>query len=116
MTGSSKHSRNISRPAWPPDQRPRFGKSISRSIPLFDQILTFGFCSLGEAERSEVAFGLIDQLWKISGGRRAPVGNAVEFVEFSEPGFVKIGANLLARPVGQGAFVSTQTRVLATDP
>jgi hypothetical protein len=55
-------------------------------------------------------------LWKISGGRRAPVGNAVEFVEFSEPGFVKIGANLLARPVGQGAFVSTQTRVLATDP
>ena len=96
--------------------RPRFGKSISRSTPLFEQILNFGFCSLGEAERSEVAFGLIDQSWKISGGRRAPVANAVEFAEFCEPGFVKIAANLLVRPARQGAFLSTQTRVLATDP
>jgi hypothetical protein len=95
--------------------RPRFGKGISGSIPLFEQILNFGFCSLGEAERSEVAFGLIDQSWKVSGGRRAPVKDAVEFAEFSEPGFVKIGANLLARPARQGAFLSTQTRVLATD-
>lgn len=95
--------------------RPRFGKSISRSIPLFEQILNFGFCLLGEDGASEVAFGLIDQSWKISGGRRAPVGNAAEFTEFSEPGFVKIGANLLARPARRGAFLSTQTRVLATD-
>lgn len=95
--------------------RPRFGKGVSGSIPLFEQILSFGFCSLGEAERSEVAFGLIDQSWKVSGGRRAPVGNAAEFAEFSEPGFVKIGANLLARPARQGTFLSTQTRVFATD-
>jgi hypothetical protein len=94
--------------------RPRFGNGISGSIPLFEQILNFGFCLLGE-EASEVAFGLIDQSWKVSGGRRAPVANAVEFARFSEPGFVKIGANLLARPVRQGAFLSTQTRVLATD-
>jgi hypothetical protein len=95
--------------------RPRFGKGMSGSIPLFEQILDFGFCSLGEEEASEVAFGLIDQSWKVSGGRRAPVTSAVEFAEFSEPGFVKIGANLLARPARQGAFLSTQTRVLATD-
>jgi hypothetical protein len=95
--------------------RPRFGKGISRSNPLFEQILNFGFCSLGE-EESEVAFGLIDQSWKVSGGRRAPVNSAIEFTEFSQPGFVKIGANLLARPSRHGAFVSTQTRVLATDP
>ena len=96
--------------------QPRFGKSISRSNPLFEQILNFGFCLLGETEASEVAFGLIDQSWKVSGGRRAPVKDAIEFTAFSEPGFVKIGANLLARPSRQGAFVSTQTRVLATDP
>jgi hypothetical protein len=95
--------------------RPRFGKGLSGSIPLFEQILNFGFCPLGEAERSEVAFGLVDQSWKVSGGTRAPVKDAVEFAEFSEPGFVKIGANLLARPARQGAFLSTQTRVLATD-
>lgn len=59
--------------------RPRFGKSISGSNPLFEQILTFGFCLLGEAEASEVAFGLIDQSWKVSGGRRAPVKDAAEF-------------------------------------
>jgi hypothetical protein len=95
--------------------RPRFGKGMS-SNPLFEQMLSFGFCLLGEAEAGEVAFGLIDQSWKVSGGRRAPVEDATEFSEFSEPGFVKIGANLLARPSRHGAFVSTQTRVLATDP
>lgn len=96
--------------------RPRFGKSMSRSAPLIEQILAFGFCLLGEDEAREVAFGLIDQSWKASGGRRAPVSDAVEFAQFSEPGFVKIGANLLARPARHGAFLSTQTRVLATDP
>jgi hypothetical protein len=96
--------------------RPRFGKGISPSSPLFAQMLDFGFCPLGEAEGSEVAFGLIDQSWKISGGRRAPIKDAAEFTTFSEEGFVKIGANLLARPSRQGTFISTQTRVLATDP
>ena len=96
--------------------RPRFGKGITRSEPLFEQILNFGFCLLAEAQASEVAFGLIDQSWKISGGRRARIMDAAEFTEFSEPGFVKIGANLLARPSQEGALVSTQTRVLATDP
>ena len=95
--------------------RPRFGKGMSGSIPLFEQILSFGFCLLGEAEASEVAFGLIDQSWKLSGGRRAPVGNDIEFAQFSEPSFIKIAANLLARPVRNGTFLSTQTRVLATD-
>ncbi|MGH8937543.1 MAG: hypothetical protein ACRDXD_14985 [Acidimicrobiia bacterium] len=95
--------------------RPRFGNAIEGSTPLFEQILDFGFCSLGNDQTSEVAFGLIDQSWKVSGGRRATVGNAAEFAEFSEPGFVKIGANLLARPAREGAFLSTQTRVLATD-
>jgi len=95
--------------------RPRFGKTISRSVPLFEQILNFGFCPLGEVEANEVAFGLIDQSWKVSGGRLAAVANAAEFAEFSEPGFVKIGANFLARPARHGAFLSTQTRVLATD-
>ena len=96
--------------------RPRFGKGISQSSPLFAQILDFGFCLLGEAEGNEVAFGLIDQSWKVSGGRRAPVKDAAEFTAFSKPGFVKIGANLVSRPSRHGAFISTQTRVLATDP
>ena len=95
--------------------RPRFGKGMSGSTPLFEQILSFGFCPLGEAQGSEVAFGLIDQSWKVSGGKRASVGNAADFAQFSEPGFVKIGANLLARPARGGTFLSTQTRVLATD-
>lgn len=96
--------------------RRRFGKSLSGSISLFEQMLDFGFCPLGEEEGREVAFGLIDQSWKVSGGKRAPIGDAVEFARFSEPGFVKIGANLLARPARGGTFLSTQTRVLATDP
>jgi hypothetical protein len=83
---------------------------------LFEQILNFGFCPLGEEEANEVAFGLIDQSWKVSDGSRAPIANAAEFADFSEPGFIKIGDNVLARPARNGAFLSTQTRVLATDP
>jgi hypothetical protein len=95
--------------------RPRFGRSMSGSTPLFVRMLDFGFCSLGEDEGREVAFGLIDQSWKVSGGIRALLGNAGDFAHFSEPGFVKIGMNLQARPARDGAFLSTQTRVLATD-
>ena len=96
--------------------RPRFGKGISLSNSLFEQMLGFGFCLLGEAEASEVAIGLIDQSWKVSGGARAPIEDAIEFSEFCDPGFVKIGANLLAQPFRGGTFLSTQTRVHATDP
>lgn len=99
-----------------PDRgRPRFGKSLKRSVPLFEQMLGFGFCLLGDEEAGEVSFGLIDQSWKVSGGRRALVGNAIDFAQFTEPGFVKIGVNLSALPAGDGAFLSTQTRVFATD-
>ena len=95
--------------------RPRFGRSINGSVPLYDQIRRFGFCSLGETDASEVAFGLIDQSWKVSGGKRVSVGHVEDFAKFSEPGFVKIGANLRAQPARGGTFLSTQTRVLATD-
>ncbi|MGH8958558.1 MAG: hypothetical protein ACRDVK_07765, partial [Acidimicrobiia bacterium] len=36
--------------------RPRFGRAISGSTSLFEQILDFGFCSLGDDQTSEVAF------------------------------------------------------------
>jgi hypothetical protein len=95
--------------------RARFGKSMSGSVPLYEQIRRFGFSSLGETQASEVAFGLIDQSWKVTGGKRASISDAEDFAQFSEPGFVKIGANLRAQPARGGTFLSTQTRVLATD-
>lgn len=95
--------------------QPRFGKGMSESVPLFEQIRRFGFRSLGETHASEVAFGLIDQSWKVSGGKRASISDADDFAQFSEPGFVKIGADLRAQPARGGTFLSTQTRVLATD-
>jgi hypothetical protein len=94
--------------------KPRFGEAAQGSVPLFEQLLSFGFCSLGD-EADEAALGLIDQSWKVSGGLRADVDGPTEFATFAEPGYVKVCVNIAARPARGGAFVSTQTRVLATD-
>ncbi len=83
--------------------------------PLIDAMLAFGFCRLGEVPGREFTFGLIDQSWRLDGGERIAVEDPVGFIAFDRPGFVKIAANFAATPLGDGAFVSTQTRILATD-
>lgn len=88
---------------------------MPREGPLIDRMLDFGFCKLAEQPGRELAVGLIDQSWKLDGGERADIENREEFIAFDRPGFVKIGANFLATPVDDGVFLSTQTRILATD-
>jgi len=84
--------------------------------PLLDQLLRFGFSSLGEEPGREVALGVIDQAWKLSGGETVKVAGAEEFRAFDRPGFIKAAANLRVTPERGGTLLETQTRVVATDP
>jgi hypothetical protein len=72
-----------------------------------------GFVSLGH-EETEVAFGVIGKFW-----RPRPLveqlSDADEFDRFDRPGFAKAAVNFSAEAVGDGAMLSTETRILALD-
>ena len=64
----------------------------------------------------------ISQAWKISGGSRGPRLTADEFVEWAEPGWIKVEMSfeltdlqLTDLPGARGTHLTTETRVDATD-
>ena len=76
--------------------------------PIFEQMREFGFEVVAESER-EVVIAAIGQPWKWRGGVRP---DAPEFRTFAEPGYAKMALNYRL----DGETLSTETRVLATDP
>ena len=83
--------------------------------PVVDRMLEFGFTRLDSRDGTELAVALIDQSWKIDGGDRIELAGRDDFTAFSREGYVKIAADFVATPVGTGTFLSTQTRIAATD-
>jgi hypothetical protein len=74
----------------------------------------FGFVVLDEDPGREIVLGLVGRFWLAKRGPRRVEAN--EFVEFSEPGYVKAAMNFLVESAGPGrSTVTTETRVMATD-
>jgi hypothetical protein len=74
-----------------------------------------GFVVLEEDPGTEIVLGLIGRFWLARGGLR--VVEASDFVGFSEPGHVKAAMNFLVESAGPDrSTVTTETRVVATDP
>jgi len=94
----------------------RHGLPAAPDAPLVDQLVGFGFALLGERPGEEIVVGLVDQAWKLGGGKTARVGGAEGFRAFSELGYIKAAANFRASSVGGRTLLETETRVLATDP
>ncbi|HKZ21337.1 MAG TPA: hypothetical protein VJQ57_14655 [Acidimicrobiia bacterium] len=84
--------------------------------PLTIRDLTrLGFVILDEDSGAEIVLGLIGRFWRLSGGLRRVEGG--DFATFSEPGYVKAVWNFRVEPAGpERSMVSTETRVIATDP
>ena len=80
-----------------------------------DALASSGFVLLAERPGREVVLGTIGRFWKPSGGMRP--FEAAEFASFREPGWAKAAWNFRvdAAPDG-GTTLSTETRVLCTDP
>jgi len=79
------------------------------TIAGFEQL---GFARLAESPGQELVLGLIGKPWT----PRPTVLRDADFVRFDTPGFVRIAWSWRVEPDGDGAVVSTETRVQATDP
>jgi hypothetical protein len=67
-----------------------------------------------EPGRTVVAGGVL-QPWKLTGGERPPTLDAAALRAFAQPGWVKVGYDMVIEPDGPGARLTTETRVTATD-
>ncbi|MDH3729791.1 MAG: hypothetical protein OES13_01510 [Acidimicrobiia bacterium] len=72
-----------------------------------------GFMVLRDDAPTDIVLGLVGQPWRPSGGlqRLSPA----EFVNFDEPGFVKVVWSFTFDATPTGTSVSTSTEIYATD-
>ncbi len=73
-----------------------------------------GFVRLGEDPPHEVVLGIVGRFWRPMGGILRG-WTAADFPTFAQPGYAKAAWNFTVAPAGDGAVVSTETRVIATD-
>ena len=62
-----------------------------------------------------IAAGL-SQAWRLLGGLPPPQLDAAALRAWSQPGWIKVGMEFRLEPIPAGTLLSTETRVLATDP
>src|SRR6476646_5109091 len=55
------------------------------------------------------------QAWRLLGGPTPPELDAAALRSWSQPGWIKVGMEFRLEPARQGTFLSTETRVVATD-
>jgi hypothetical protein len=97
------------------------GKSWSnvaqQSKPFLDQMYEGGFVPLAEEPNSEIVFGLVGQFWKLTGGIEPNIPSPQDFLDFADPAFAKVAANLFVIVDGEGqTHCSTETRIHVPDP
>lgn len=73
------------------------------------------FFLLAEKEDEEIVFGLIGQFWKPIYGRVLRIPEVERFMEFEEPGYVKVAANFYIEPKDNRARLSMEVRVYTPD-
>lgn len=90
------------------------GRRLSHSRPIVAEFERAGFATLADRP-DELVLGGVGRFWQASGGLRRI--EAPEFACFAEPGWVKAAFNFHARAgAGGGTRLTTETRVVATDP
>jgi hypothetical protein len=71
---------------------------------------------LASEEPESVVFGGALQAWRLRGGEESPELDADELYRWIQPGWVKAVMDFRLTPRGNGTELSSETRVLATDP
>lgn len=94
-----------------------FPSMARQSKPFLKQMQEGGFIPLAEESNSEIVFGLIGQFWKLTGGEEPEISNPQAFLDFDDPAFAKVAANLAINVDEKGRTrCSTETRIHAADP
>jgi hypothetical protein len=71
---------------------------------------------LSSTENESVVFGGVLQAWRLRGGEEPPELDAEGLQRWIQPGWVKAVMDFRLKPVRGGTELSSETRVLATDP
>lgn len=71
---------------------------------------------LSSSAPESVVFGGALQAWRLTGGEESPVLDAEKLQQWIQPGWVKAAMDFRLTPVRGGTELSSETRVLATDP
>lgn len=71
---------------------------------------------LASDEQESVVFGGVLQAWRLSGGEESPQLDAEDLQRWIQPGWVKAVMDFRLKPERGGTVLSSETRVLATDP
>jgi hypothetical protein len=79
-----------------------------------EDFVRHGFVRLAETPDAELVLGVVGQFWRPSGGLRPVAPGA--FAGFDEPGYAKAAWNFHIAAAGSGSLLSTETRVVTTDP
>jgi hypothetical protein len=69
------------------------------------------------SERPEVVISAgLSQAWRLLGGQTPPRLDAAALRAWSQPGWIKVAMEFRFEPIPAGTLLSTETRILATDP
>nr|WP_204332482.1 hypothetical protein [Geodermatophilus sabuli] len=71
---------------------------------------------LASSAPESVVFGGVLQAWRLGGGEQPPALDAEDLQRWIRPGWVKAVMDFRLTPVRGGTELSSETRVLATDP
>ena len=93
-----------------------FGRSkrvFDLEAPLLRQMVDAGFLPLGETPGDELVVGAVGRFWSPFGNKPRPVE---DFRGFNEPGYAKAALNFRVTPERDGSRITTETRIVGTDP
>lgn len=84
--------------------------------PFLNKLFEDGFIPLAEVADQEIVFGLIGQFWKLVPVPGPKIANPKEFLDYGDPHFAKVAANLAVTPSADGSVrCSTETRIHVPD-
>jgi hypothetical protein len=91
----------------------RWSRRLDDAAPLIRDLEQIGFVCLGERTNEEFVYGAIGRFWSPTGNR--PV-RTDDFAGFSRPGYAKAAMNFAVGAERGGSRITTETRILGTDP
>ena len=93
------------------------GPRLVDDKPFLQQLFDGDFIPLGEIPDREVAFGMIGQFWKLTGGSSPSIVSSDQYLACEYPRYAKVATNLLVSPDtgSRGVRLSTETRIHVFD-
>jgi hypothetical protein len=91
----------------------RSGRVFGSQASLLGELVKAGFIPLGERPGEELVVGAVGRFWSPFGNRPRVVE---DFAGFDEPGYAKAALNFRVAADGAGSRITTETRIVGTDP